>query len=194
MKRENQLDQEIINGILNGGLEESKAIEALYDQNYSFFLSVLREPFRLEKSMTPDDIIWEAIESFVWNVKDEKYVYQENVPLAVYVKAIAKNLLLKYISSENARGNRQGIYIEDDQKYDQDVSEILIEKEKWDAYLEIFENAGKNCKRILQMVYGLGYGIKEMAIALINEGLFENEQVVRNAKSKCLKRVLLQIQ
>lgn len=194
MKRENQLDQEIINGILNGGLEESKAIEALYDQNYSFFLSVLREPFRLEKSMTPDDIIWEAIESFVWNVKDEKYVYQENVPLAVYVKAIAKNLLLKYISSENARGNRQGIYIEDDQKYDKDVSEILIEKEKWDAYLEIFENAGKNCKRILQMVYGLGYGIKEMAIALINEGLFENEQVVRNAKSKCLKRVLLQIQ
>lgn len=194
MKRENQLDQEIINGILNGGLEESKAIEALYDQNYSFFLSVLREPFRLEKSKTPDDIIWEAIESFVWNVKDEKYVYQENVSLAVYVKAIAKNLLLKYISSENARGNRQGIYIEDDQKYDQDVSEILIEKEKWDAYLEIFENAGKNCKRILQMVYGLGYGIKEMAIALINEGLFENEQVVRNAKSKCLKRVLLQIQ
>lgn len=186
-------DSLILEGILAGGFSETKAIESLYNQNKAFFLKLLNEPLRLEKSKLPEDIIWEAIEAFVWNVKDGKYVSQANVPVAAYVRAIAKNLLLKYLSSENSRGNRQGIYIEENDASVVDVSEVIAEKEKWDVYLEIFEKAGKNCKRILQMVYGLGYSIKEVADELISEGIFENEQVVRNAKSKCLKKVMLQI-
>jgi RNA polymerase sigma factor (sigma-70 family) len=194
MRDQYKNDSLIVEGILAGGLAESKAIEALYNQNKSFFLKLLNEPLRLEKSKLPEDIIWEAIEAFVWNVKDGKYTPQGNVPLAAYVRAIAKNLLLKYLSSENSRGNRQGIYLEENDEVEADVSEAIVEKEKWDKYLEIFEKAGKNCKRILQMVYGLGYSMKDLAEELISEGLFENEQVVRNAKSKCLKKVLLQIQ
>jgi DNA-directed RNA polymerase specialized sigma24 family protein len=194
MRNQYTSDSLIVEGILAGGLAESKAIEALYNQNKSFFLRLLNEPLRLEQSKLPDDIIWEAIEAFVWNVKDAKYTPQESVPVAAYVRAIAKNLLLKYLSSENARRNRQGIYFEENDEVVADVSVAIVEKEKWDKYLEIFENAGKNCKRILQMVYGLGYSIKDLAEELISEGLFENEQVVRNAKSKCLKKVLPQIQ
>jgi RNA polymerase sigma factor (sigma-70 family) len=194
MRDQYKNDSLIVEGILAGGLAESKAIEALYNQNKSFFLKLLNEPLRLEKSKLPEDIIWEAIEAFVWNVKDGKYTPQGSVPLAAYVRAIAKNLLLKYLSSENSRGNRQGIYLEENDEVEADVSEAIVEKEKWDKYLEIFEKAGKNCKRILQMVYGLGYSMKDLAEELISEGLFENEQVVRNAKSKCLKKVLLQIQ
>ena len=70
---------------------------------------------------------------------------------------------------------------------------MISESETWNRYLEIFEQIGKNCKRILQMVYGLGYSIKEMANVLVEEGLYENEQVVRNAKSKCLKNILTKI-
>lgn len=187
-------DDLIVEGILSGGYSESKAIGALYDQNKSFFLKVLNEPLRLEKSKQPEDIIWEAIEAFVWNVKDGKYKIQENIPIAMYVRVIAKNLLLKYLSSENARGIRQSTYLEEIDASLGDASEAIVEKEKWDKYLRIFENAGKNCKRILQMVYGLGYSINEMAKELIEEGIFENEQVVRNAKSKCLKKVMLQLQ
>lgn len=194
MRNQYMSDSLIVEGILNGGLAESKAIEALYNQNKAFFLKLLNEPLRLEQSKLPEDIIWEAIEAFVWNVKDGKYTPQGNVPVAAYVRAIAKNLLLKYLSSENSRGNRQGIYLEENDEVVADVSEAIVEKEKWDKYLEIFEKAGKNCKRILQMVYGLGYSIKDLAEELISEGLFENEQVVRNAKSKCLKKVILQIQ
>lgn len=43
------------------------------------------------------------------------------------------------------------------------------------------------------MVFGLGYSIKEMAKELVDEGLYENEQVVRNAKSKCLKNILMKL-
>ena len=75
-------DSLILEGILAGGFSETKAIESLYNQNKAFFLKLLNEPLRLEKSKLPEDIIWEAIEAFVWNVKDGKYVSQANVPVA----------------------------------------------------------------------------------------------------------------
>lgn len=100
---------------------------------------------------------------------------------------------MKYISSEEARSMREMSYGADNEYIDQDVSVMISESETWNHYLEIFEQIGKNCKRILQMVYGLGYSIKEMANVLVEEGLYENEQVVRNAKSKCLKNILTKI-
>lgn len=182
-------DEQIIEGIMKGGHYETKAIEELYDRNKGLFLSFLNQGFANEKSKEPEDIIWETIEAFVNNVKSEKFKLQQNIPITAYLKTISKHLALKYYSSENARSGRQDAYFAQTDNISPDVSELIADKEIWDEYLGIFEKAGKNCKRILQMVYGLGYGIKEMAQELIAEGVFENEQTVRNAKSKCLKKV-----
>lgn len=182
-------DEQIIQGIKQGGHYETRAIEELYDHNKGLFMSFLSQSFQIEKSKEPKDIIWETIEAFVNNVKNEKFKLQDNIPISAYIKTISKNLAYKYYSSENARSGRQETYFAQTDQLTPDVSEVLSEKEIWDEYLTIFEKAGKNCKRILHMVYGLGYGIKEMAQELIVEGVFESEQTVRNAKSKCLKKV-----
>jgi RNA polymerase sigma-70 factor (ECF subfamily) len=183
-------DAEILELLNRGGHYVSKAIEALYDQNKSLLQSILKSSFKSEKSKTSEDIIWETMEAFINNVNKGSFSLQEGISIAAYLRVISKNLMLKYVSSENARSLRQNSFSLEIEESEPDVSHLIIEHEKWETYLQIFEKAGKNCKRILQMVYGLGYSIKELAKELIEEGIFENEQVVRNAKSKCLKNVL----
>ena len=165
----------------------------IYKKNKSLLLTILRSSFRNERSKTPDDIIWETIEVFVNNVISGKFSIQENKTISAYIGKIAKNLMIKYLDSEDARGIREIHFGEEAETLEDDVSVAIAEQESWNNYLEIFEKIGKNCKRILQMVYGLGYSIKEMAKELVDEGLYENEQVVRNAKSKCLKNILTKL-
>jgi RNA polymerase sigma factor (sigma-70 family) len=183
-------DAEILELLNRGGHYVNTAIEALYNQNKALLQSILRSSFNSEKSKTSEDIIWETMEAFINNVNRGSFSLQEGNSIAAYLRVISKNLMLKYVSSENARSLRQNSYSLEIEESEPDVSHLIIEQEKWETYLQIFEKAGKNCKRILQMVYGLGYSIKELANELIEEGIFENEQVVRNAKSKCLKNVL----
>ncbi len=186
-------DSEIVFALKAGGKQQDDAIYALYNQNKSLLLGILRSSFKIERSKTPDDIIWETIEVFVSNVLSEKFSLKENTSISAYLRVVSKNIMMKYISSEEARSMREMSYGADNEYIDQDVSVMISESETWNRYLEIFEQIGKNCKRILQMVYGLGYSIKEMANVLVEEGLYENEQVVRNAKSKCLKNILTKI-
>lgn len=176
-------------GINKGGIAESKAIGLLYDTNKSEILAFINRINSKEGAKEPEDIVWEGMEALVNNIKAGKYQIQKDIPLKAYLKSILKNLWLKNLSSENARSARQEVYFEGNNTTEIDVSEIITEKETWDKYLAIFDKVGKNCKKILQMVFGLGYSIKDLAQKLIEEGLYDNEQVVRNAKSKCLKRV-----
>lgn len=187
------IDSEIVNGIKEGGGAERKAIGFLYEQNKFEINSFLEKWKSQECAKEPNDIIWEGMEAMVNNIKSGKYQIHEGIYLKTYLKSILKNLWFKHLSSEKARMGRQHAYHQGNEGLEMDVSEILAEKEIWDGYLAIFEKAGKNCKRILQMVYGLGYGIKELAEELIDEGLYENEQVVRNAKSRCLKKVSVEL-
>jgi RNA polymerase sigma factor (sigma-70 family) len=182
-------DAEIIAGIREGGHAENKAIETIYEQNKSIILGFLAQRTNTEYAKDPEDILWEAMEALVLNIRNERYNVQDGVGLTSYFKSICKNLLLKAIDSEHSRVNRQSIYAGFEDETTPDVSQEMIEKETWNGYIELFEQAGKNCQRILEMSFADGMKVNEVAQELIKEGLYDNEQVVRNAKSKCLKRM-----
>jgi RNA polymerase sigma factor (sigma-70 family) len=182
-------DEQIIEGIIEGGRAENRAIEALYRQNRSLMLKFISHKTSREFAKEPEDILWEAMEALVNNIKEGKFIQQNTSSLEAYFKTICKNLLLKNITSEVARENRQDIFVSFDAEFEPDVSELLADKEVWDYYLSIFDKAGKNCKEILKMTFADDMPVREVAEQLIADGKYENEQVVRNAKSKCLKRV-----
>lgn len=182
-------DEEVIEGIMIGGTRENLAIEALYEQNKGLIISFLKGRTNNETAKKPEDILWEAMEALVTNIKFGKYQPQTGIGLAGYFKSICKNLLFKNIESENSRVNRQSIYAGLDSENVPDVTLEMIEKETWDKYVSLFEKAGKNCRRILEMSFADGMKIHEVAQELIREGIYNNEQTVRNAKSKCLKKM-----
>lgn len=186
----NWSDKKIIEGILAGGRAENEAIGALYDRNRSVLMRFIDHKAQKDYARQPEDIVWEAIEAFVNNVKEGKYSPQEGKNIEAYIKTICKNLWHKYLASELARENRQDVYAGFESEIEPDISEILADKEVWDYYLGIFEKAGKNCKEILHLSFAEDLPMKELAELLIAEGKYENEQVVRNAKSKCLKKIM----
>jgi hypothetical protein len=129
------------------------------------------------------------MEALITNIPSGKYVVKDSISLTGYFKSICKNLLFKSLNSETARANRQSIYADFENENTPDVSETMVGQETWNGYIELFTQAGKNCRRILEMSFADGMKVNEVAEELIKEGLYDNEQVVRNAKSKCLKRM-----
>lgn len=187
-------DHEIIQGILTGGRAEEDAIKAIYDNHRSVLCRYVGNKSSKTYAKEPEDIIWESIEALVNNVKEGKYQPQAGTNIEAYIKMICKNLWHKYLASETARESRQEGYVGlDDDKTDLDISEIMSRIETWDSYLSIFERVGKNCKEILSLTFADDVPMNELAKMMVATGKYENEQTVRNAKSKCLKKVLLEI-
>jgi RNA polymerase sigma factor (sigma-70 family) len=185
----NWTDEAIIEGIAGGGRHENDALIQLYNKYNSSlkrFISFRNSDF--EKAKQPDDIVWETIEAFVINVKKGTYKYGD-ASLETYLTSISKNILFRSISSETSRRERQLKYLGEESAFDGDVSELLIEKENWEKYINIVSQAGKNCRLILDLRLIEGLSMQEIAEKLIKEGVFESEQVVRNTKSKCLKKM-----
>ena len=187
-------DHEIIQGILSGGRAEEDAIGALYDNHRSVLCRYVGNKSSKTYAKEPEDIIWESIEAMVNNVKEGKYQPQAGTNIEAYIKMICKNLWHKYLASETAREGRQENYVDlEFDETDLDISKIIIQKETWDGYLSIFEKVGKNCKELLNLSFADDIPMNELAKIMVATGKYENEQTVRNAKSKCLKKVLLEI-
>lgn len=85
-------DSEIVFALKAGGKQQDDAIYALYTQNKSLLLGILRSSFKIERSKTPDDIIWETIEVFVSNVLSEKFSLKENTSISAYLRVVSKTL------------------------------------------------------------------------------------------------------
>ncbi len=183
-------DEAIVEGILTGDRKEHEALVALYKK---FHLSL--ERFITHRSSgrdyakQPEDIIWEAIEAFVVNVKKGSYSLKE-AALETYLKSICKNLWFRYISSESSRDERQNKYMREWDELDDNVSDTMIDQENWEHYINLVSKAGKNCRQILDMRLIDGFSMQEISQKLVAEGIFENDQTVRNTKSKCLKKIM----
>ena len=109
--------------------------------------------------------------------------------LSAYLTTICKNLWHKFLSQEENRGNRENWFGQETELEVHDVSILLSEKEKWDRYLKIFEDAGKHCKQIFELWLVDGMNGKEIAEVMISEGKLKSEQSVRNTKSDCLEKI-----
>ena len=66
-----------------------------------------------------------------------------------------------------------------------DVSSQLMEKESGNQVLKLLAELGETCRKILVLFYYEDLPMKE----ILDQLDYENEQVVRNKKYKCLKQL-----
>lgn len=191
---QNFTDQQIVAGILLGGKDRNQAIRAIYDQNRAFLVKFLINKSNAQEYVKqPDDIIWESIEAVVINILEGKYVALADKPLAAYLTQICKNLWHKFLSQESNRKDRENLFGSETEFEEEDISSLISSKERWNYYLEVFENAGKNCKQIFTLWLVDGMSGKEIAEVMIIEGKLKSEASVRNAKSDCLDKITKQL-
>ncbi len=65
------------------------------------------------------------------------------------------------------------------------MQHAVYESETTRQVLALFDRLGKNCKMVLVMFYYEDKNMKEIALAMN----YDNEQVARNTKYKCAKKL-----
>lgn len=173
-------DQEIVDGIRSGrGLNES--IRRLY-RNYFDSLAwyVMNNSGSRQDA---EDNFQEAVISFVEMVQNDKFRGESSIKTFLF--SLNRHIWLNELKRRGRALKREEKYERGQEQSTADVSGLIVERETKDQVVQLMGELGDTCKQILLLFYYENFSISEIFETLH----YENEQVVRNKKYKCLKQL-----
>lgn len=130
------------------------------------------------------DIFQEVVVSFVYLVRGGKFRGESSVKTFLY--AMNRNLWLNELKRRGRANLREKKFEEEKFEHgDERIEKAMESREATKQLLTIVDKLGESCKKILLLYYFENRSMKE----ILDETAFENEQVVRNKKYKCLKKL-----
>lgn len=162
------------------------AIKTIYREYYALLESYVTS----NKGSRDDaaDMIQEAIVAFVEMVQEDKYRGEASVKSLLY--AITRNIWLAESKRRNSRDNRNRVFEQVKDKEETSVTEHLIQREHYTIIQQLFDKLGEKCKQLLLLVY---YEDLSMTDIMQHMPDYQNEQVLRNKKYKCMKQLELMV-
>lgn len=125
-----------------------------------------------------DDLFQEALLIFIRKIADP--TFELTVPPFYYVKNTCK-----FLWYNQSRKQGKNPHVEVPENLEEFESEWFEKELKFQEIESALSQIGKQCQQILQLVYGVGSSMIEVAKKL---GI-RNESVVRTQKYRCLNRV-----
>jgi len=174
-------DAELIAAISNAK-DLNKAILSLYQQ-YSETTGAAIIHYGGSRQ-DAEDIFQETVVSFIEIVKKGKYRAEASV--RTFLVAIAKNIWLNELKKRERSGHREKQYEYGRDQNEPDVSHHISDLEKKRQLRELVYKLGESCQKILLLFYYENLSMKE----IVDHLPYENEQVVRNKKYKCLQQLI----
>lgn len=129
------------------------------------------------------DIFQETILVFIEQVRQNRFRGESTI--ATYLTGIARNLWLNEQRSRARRNNREEQYNSNRTQVWENTEDRIYNKESRQQLLDLFEQIGEACKKILTGFYFEKLQMKE----LLHITAYSNEQALRNKKSKCMKHL-----
>lgn len=161
-------NQAIISGIRIGGLLESEAIQAIYNQ---FEPTILRiADLKIENFEA--DLIRETIECFVNGVKSGLITADEGEVIEKYLKEIAQKIKNPELVATDK------------------VESLFEDKIVWDYYLEMLAQMETSGTRILTRSFGQDVLVDDLAERLVARGEYKSIDEVKSVKYDLLTRLL----
>ncbi|MCW3116222.1 MAG: hypothetical protein JWM28_304 [Chitinophagaceae bacterium] len=130
-----------------------------------------------------EDIFQEVVVNFIDLVRKNKFRGEATIKTFLYV--MNKNTWLNELKKRQRTANRELKYDRAQDDVEMDVAHFIAGREVKKEVLNMVNRLGEACKKVLLLFYYENLSIKEI---LENTG-YENEQVVRNKKYKCLKQL-----
>src|SRR5688500_167514 len=130
-----------------------------------------------------EDIFQDVVVAFLYLVRQNKFRGDSSIKTFLY--ALNKNLWLNELKRRGRAVRREERY---EQLSDRGLlkADVMVErKEAHHRLMEIIEELGDKCRQILLLFYYENHSMKE----IVHSTDYENEQVVRNKKYKCLKKL-----
>jgi RNA polymerase sigma factor (sigma-70 family) len=128
-----------------------------------------------------DDVFQETVVAFIDTVKKGKYRMEASIK--TFLVSVAKNIWFNEIKKRERSGAREKIY---EKARDQEVEDVgfqISDLERRRQLRDLIDQLGDSCKKILMLYYYEDLSMKE----IVDHLPYENEQVVRNKKYKCLQ-------
>jgi RNA polymerase sigma factor (sigma-70 family) len=179
-KQDRFSDSDLVEAVSEKDLLE-RAIKQLYQDHSEVTRSFIMGKGGTEQDA--DDIFQETIVSFIDSVQKGKFRQESGI--RTFLISISKNLWYNEIRKRQRTENREKIFEMDRDQVDGSVAETIQDRELKQQLNHLLEELGESCKKILVLFYYENLSMKEIVLHLD----YENEQVVRNKKYKCLQQL-----
>jgi RNA polymerase sigma factor (sigma-70 family) len=157
------------------------AIRYLYRTQFSMTAAYIRQNSGTDEDA--EDIFQEVVLVFIDVLKKGKFRGESSVSTFLY--SLTRNIWLNELKKRGRSKLRDEIFEKGKDQTDVDVSHLIVNREMKSQLMQLVDRLGENCKKILLAFYFENLAMKEILKTLD----YENEQVVRNKKYKCLKQL-----
>jgi RNA polymerase sigma factor (sigma-70 family) len=173
-------DQDILENISSGkNLEPT--VHLLY-KNYFYSLAAYIKSNQ-GNDQDAEDFFQESIVVFIDTVNNGKF--RGDSKITTFLHAVIRNLWLNELKRRKRALNRETRYYDENPKVEDDVHNSVKENEVKKEVAALLKKLGENCQKILHLVYFMDMPYKE----IYQEMGYENEQIARNMKYKCMKKM-----
>jgi RNA polymerase sigma factor (sigma-70 family) len=157
-----------------------QAIRQLYRSSFPMARSYVLQNSGNEQDA--EDIFQEAVISFIELVQNRKFRGESSVSSCIY--SIARHLWLNELRRKG-RALKREVRFQQENSAQVDLNILLGEDTLRNQLIQMIEALGDNCRKILVAFYYDDLPMKEI-MGLVN---YQNEQVLRNKKYKCMKQL-----
>jgi RNA polymerase sigma factor (sigma-70 family) len=172
-----RMDEEMLAEIRSGGRRCEAALKALYDDLRPRVVKHIKQ--NNGTSAEALDVLQDAIVAVYSNIIEKKFRGESSV--TTFTFAVAKNQWLNRLKRKQIESKY--INANEDSELVENLLPAYYNQEKKDAITKILSGLGSVCEDLLIKIYYMNYSMKD----IVAESKFENEQVVRNKKYKCMK-------
>lgn len=177
---ENYTDGQLLEW-LRSGRQPDPILRYLYRQHFGSLSNYIEQNTGSREDA--EDIFQEVLISFIELVRLEKFRGDSSVKTFLY--SMNRNLWLNELKKRNRSLAREKIYEKDRPSLQTATDELIAGREARQQVLTVVGKLGDTCRKIL-----LGFYYRELSMKEILADIgYENEQVVRNKKYKCLKQL-----
>ena len=173
-------DEEIVMNIRSGRRME-ETIKALYRGHFEQLCSYIT--FNSGSRQDAEDIFQEVVVSFIDLVQKDKF--RGDSSIKTFLFSMNRHTWLNELKRRGRQLAREEKYEKSQEKVEQDTGLLIADREEKAAIAALVGTLGETCRKILVLFYYENLSMRE--ILEVTE--YENEQVVRNKKYKCLKQL-----
>lgn len=181
-KRKNDVyDDSQLLRIIRDKTELDQAVRFLYNEYFDSVCSLIT--FNKGTRQDAEDIFQEVVVNFLEVVQQNRF--RGDSSIKTFLVSMARHTWLNQLKKNNRAVNREVVYEKGRDHTEVDVSEHIISMEHKKQLLSTIEQLGEACQKILILFYFEELPVKE----ILKHLHYENEQVVRNKKQKCLQQL-----
>ena len=130
-----------------------------------------------------EDVFQDVVVSFIDLVQKDKFRGESSIKTFLF--ALNRHAWLNELKKRGRTLKREEKYQRGQELTGPDTAGIITDREERIQVMQLVDKLGETCKKILVLFYYDNLSIKQILDSLH----YENEQVVRNKKSKCLKQL-----